>query len=244
MPGEAGIRPGFWCSIIAMPRSAIPTSTGRRWQETFNQLKQSLKTNSELKQVPLKPCRAPKSDNDKAIRLSRYIRKNVRNINDRQVGESQRIEFYGQLPKGRDRTSAEILKSGLASSGEMNILFAAMASEAGLGSRPVLVSDKNDIDFNEQLVDEYFIRNVNMAVRIGDQWRVFDVSAKLLSPQMLSWRQEGTRALLADPKRPEFITAPYSVPDDSLARRTAKMSLSEDGTLEGDADLEWSGHRA
>jgi hypothetical protein len=245
MPGEAGIRP--WV-LVFYHRDAEIRDPGKYWTEVgktaYNELKQSLKTNGELKQVTAQTVQGAKDDNEKAIRLIRYIRANVRNVYDRQVSEAERAGLFNKMPRDRARTSAEILKGGLATPGEMNVLFAALASEAGLESRPVLISDKSDIEFNEQLVDSYFLRNVNMAVRIGDQWRIFDVSARLLSPQMLSWREEGTRALLADPKRPEFITAPYSLPDDSLSRRIAKLSLSDDGTLEGEVDQQWTGHRA
>jgi hypothetical protein len=59
---------------------------------------------------------------------------------------------------------------------------------------------------------------------------------------MLRWQEEGQDALLADPKEPVWAKTPVSAPDKSNVKRTAKLSLSEDGTLEGDVKIEYTGH--
>jgi hypothetical protein len=50
--------------------------------------------------------------------------------------------------------------------------------------------------------------------------------------------------LLSDPKKPMFIESPSSPPEASTALRSAKLTLSEDGTIEGDIDQDYSGHLA
>jgi hypothetical protein len=83
-----------------------------------------------------------------------------------------------------------------------------------------------------------------MALSIGGQWKIYDVNARMLPAGMLSWREEGVSALIADPKTPEFITVPISGPDDSMSNRKGRLALSEDGTLEGDLEESWTGHAA
>jgi hypothetical protein len=61
---------------------------------------------------------------------------------------------------------------------------------------------------------------------------------------MLLWREEGQQALVSDPKDPVFVKTPLSAPQKSLEKRTAKLRLSDDGTLEGDVRVEYTGHSA
>ena len=149
------------------------------------------------------------------------------------------------FPKERVRTAAEIFKSGIGMSDEMNVVFAAMALHAGLDARPALVADRNEITFNPKvLVDTYFLDNIDMAVKLAGSWKIFDVSSKLLAPGMLSWREEGGFALVSDPKAPVFIQTPVSPPDASVRSRVAHLELSVDGSIEGDVQESYTGHHA
>jgi hypothetical protein len=61
---------------------------------------------------------------------------------------------------------------------------------------------------------------------------------------MLRWQEEGEDALLSDPKEPTWLKTPISPPDRSKQKRTAKLRLSEEGTVEGDVRIEYYGHLA
>jgi hypothetical protein len=61
---------------------------------------------------------------------------------------------------------------------------------------------------------------------------------------MLRWQQEGQPALLADPKDPVFVQTPVSPAESSMEKRTAKLRLSEDGAIEGEVRIEYTGHMA
>ncbi|HKS28933.1 MAG TPA: hypothetical protein VJS44_13995, partial [Pyrinomonadaceae bacterium] len=58
------------------------------------------------------------------------------------------------------------------------------------------------------------------------------------------WRSEGQDVLVLDAKekRSVFVTTPLSGPEKSVEKRTAKLRLSEDGTLEGTVRIEYTGH--
>src|SRR6185436_17849734 len=59
---------------------------------------------------------------------------------------------------------------------------------------------------------------------------------------MLDWREEGVEALVPDPGRPGWVTTPISPPHLSVQKRSARLKLSDDGTLEGDVDIAYTGH--
>jgi hypothetical protein len=61
---------------------------------------------------------------------------------------------------------------------------------------------------------------------------------------MLRWQEEGEEALVSDPKEPTWVKTPLSGPEKSKQKRTAKLRLTEDGTLEGDVRIEYTGHFA
>src|SRR5713101_8091104 len=173
-------------------------------------------------------------DEQKVLALVKYIRKNLRNLFSAEVTEAERAKILKQMPKDRERTSAEIFKQGIGTSDELNTLFAAMATSVGLEARPAMVADREDVVFVPNMTDRYFLRSIDMAVNIGEKWKLYDVSAHLLPANMLSWREEGMKALLSDPKKPLFVESPLSPPEASAGIRSAKLMLLEDGSIEGD----------
>jgi hypothetical protein len=90
--------------------------------------------------------------------------------------------------------------------------------------------------------DDYFIQTYDIAVRVGEEWRFYDPASTYVPLGMLRWQEESQQALLSDPKQPVWLMTPLSSPDKSKVKRTAKLTLSEDGTLEGYAHLEYYGH--
>ncbi len=213
-------------------------------KDTYGDLKASLKTDNALKQAAGEAVQGATTDQDKVDHLIRYVRAHVRDVSDRRVTDAERAEWRRKYPRDRYRTSAEVFTSGLGDADELNTLFAALALEVGLEARPALVSDREELGFDKRLPERYFLRNIDMAVQIGDKWQLYDVSARLLPPDMLRWQEENTDALLTDPKQLLFIRSAMTPPEKSLSGRKATLVLSEDGTLEGDVVLSWTGHPA
>jgi hypothetical protein len=244
MPGEGSVRP--W--VLIYYHNDGKREPDKYWsgigKHAYSELKQAMKSSGELKSEAAEAVESAKNDDEKVMRLIRYIRANLRSFYDRGVTGAERAAIIKKLEKGRYRTSKEIIKSGIATPDEMNTVFASLAAEVGLDARPVMVPSRSDFLFDERLTERYFLESIDMAVTIGNKWKLYDVSANLLPPGMLTWQEEAEQALLADPKKPVFIPTPIAPPEDSLSSRTAKLSLSEDGTLEGDIQESWTGHSA
>jgi hypothetical protein len=214
-------------------------------KKAYDELKRAAKTSDEVKAATTKAIGQAATDQDKIVNITRYIQTNFRNIANQSVTDTERQKYFQSLPKERMRTSVEVLKSGLGSAYELNVLFAAMAMQAGLDARPVQTADWNDVAFNPKVMTNgYYIDNIHMGVKIGESWKIYDASTKLLKPGMLPWRHEGVYALLSDPKKPEFLQTDQAKAKDSVEGKTAKFELSADGTLEGDVEESLTGHRA
>ena len=192
--------------------------------------------------LPPKEIRQP----EKAAALIAQLQKSVRQFDDPSVTDAERAEVIKKMPKDRERTAAEVFKSGLATRNEMNMLFATMAQDAGLDARPARVADWNEVFFNPKNSNvSYMIRTDNVAVKTGaDGWSIYDVSQRYLPPGALPWRHEGVFALVTDPKTPVFVQTPVSHAEASTTARTGKFTLTTDGTLEGDVEESVTGHRA
>jgi len=245
MPGEPNVRP--WVLFLYMDGDR--RDPAKYWEkvgkDSYNRMKLSLKLNDEIKQAAAATVANAKTDYEKVVALITYLRKNIKNVFDSSVSVADRAKFFKSMPKERERTSVEVFKSGMGFADEMNTLFAAMAQSAGLEARPVFVSNRDAMVFDPGMVDRaYFLPDIDMAVKLDNEWKMFDVSSRYLPPNMIGWREEGIRALLSDPKTPQFIGTPLSPPESSVSSRSAKLVLLDDGTLEGDVELAYTGHAA
>lgn len=245
MPGEPNVRP--W-ELVYYDEGENRKDPDRYWADVakkeYSIIRDSMKTSGELKQAAAEAVAGAKDDNEKAVRLVGWIHSHVRDLFSHQVNDEERAALLKKFPKDRRRTSVEAFKSGIATADEMNTLFAALATEVGLNARPVMVANREDMIFDKRMVERLFLPSIDMGISMGGTWKLYDVSARLLPPGMLSWREEDVPALVTDPKNPQFIIVPVTTPADSLSARKAKLVLAEDGTLEGDVSETWSGHAA
>ncbi len=89
-----------------------------------------------------------------------------------------------------------------------------------------------------------FLGSSFVAVRVGDAWQFFSPAETYTPYGMLGWPEEGQDVLVTDAKEPVWVRSPVAGPEKSVERRTARLKLSEDGTLEGDVRIEYTGHLA
>jgi len=243
MPSEPNVRP--WVLIYYYDgRTQDPdkywASEGKR---IYDEWKEPLKIDDEIKRAAEAATEGVSGEEDKAAALIRYIRKNLREYSSRRVTAEERQRIAEERRKGH-RNSIEIFKSGIGNSGELNLVFAAMASCAGLDARPAFLADRTSLMFHKELTDTYFLHKSDMAVKIGDSWKLYEVSGSTLPASMIPWRDEGVMVLVGDPKTPRFVQSAISPPEASATTRAAHMTLAEDGTLEGDVEESYTGHAA
>jgi hypothetical protein len=125
---------------------------------------------------------------------------------------------------------------------DLNLLFGAFASAVGFDARVANLADRSDIFFDVNIPDDYFLQFYIVAVKVGEAWRFYDASRPYVPPGMLQWQYEGEQALISDSKKPTFVLTPVAGPLQSLYKRTANLVLTEDGTIEGDVRIEYTGH--
>ncbi len=212
-------------------------SVGKRRYELT---KGMMKVNDDVKKSAATIIGDASDPDQKLQRLLEFCRTKIKNIND----DAEHLTADDRKKLKENKSPNDTLKNAYGNSTDIDMLFSALAIGAGFDVHAISLSDRSDIFFDPQTPDDYFLNFINVAVKVGDGWRVIDPSSKYVPYGMLRWEQEGIQGLVSDQKEPTFITTVLSPPEKSLSRRSAKLRLSEDGTLEGDVRVEYTGHAA
>ena len=241
MPPEDQVK--TWMLVYYKRGDAQPDAA-KYWNEIgkgfYEDNKSLIKPNEEVKKVAASLVAEAKTDDEKLQRLFDYCRNNIKNITNDASGLS--AEERDKLKANKN--PAETLKRGMGTGQDIDTLFAALANAAGFDARIALSPDRGDLFFDKGLPNSYFIDPRNIAVNVGGTWKFFNPGYNYIPYGMLIWREEGEQALITDPKQPIWVETPMSPPEKSQIKRRAKLKLTEDGTLEGDVNIEYSGHWA
>jgi hypothetical protein len=216
----------------------------RYWEEFGKQIyeaaKPLMKVSDEVKQATATAIGDATTPEQKIDRIFEFCRTKIKNTSSAASGLTP--EERAKLKE--NKTPADTLKRGMGTAADVDLLFAAMATAAGLDARLALSPDRSDIFFDPKSSLSYFLEPAHIAVRVGESWRFFNPGYPYIPKGMLLWKEEGNPVLITDPKEPVFVLTPLSAPEKSLEKRTAKLKLTEDGTLEGDVRVEYTGHLA
>lgn len=197
-----------------------------------------MKVDKEIKAKAEELIAAAKTPDEKLQKIFDFCR-TIKNTDDKTLGFSEE-----QLEKLKEnKKPADTLKRGVGPGIDVNLLFAALVNAAGLDARIALVPDRGRSLFDKNVVIPGALRPSNIAVRSGDSWKFFDPGLRYITPGMLRWQEEGVDALIVG--APAIWTkTPLSPPANSKEKRVATLQLDENGTLEGDVTVEFTGHLA
>ncbi|MEZ5427460.1 MAG: DUF3857 and transglutaminase domain-containing protein [Pyrinomonadaceae bacterium] len=177
------------------------------------------------------------SQEDKIAKIFDFCKTKVKNISyDASLTDEERDEIK------ENKSSEDTYKKMQGTSNEINELFASMADALGFETRLAFGGDRSEKFFNPRQAHISFIHFSAIAVKVNNQWQYFDPGSRFTPYGMLPWFEEDTSVLLLGYKDYMTTETPISSPDKSLAKRTAKFKLLEDGTLEGTVKVEYTGH--
>ena len=239
MPAERNIR--SWMLVYYEEKVNVPPE--KYWKDQGRRLygttKSEMKVDGEVRAVA-DELAASGTGEQKLQRLYQYCRTHVRNLNGPRNGltPEQRTKFK------ENKSPQDTLRQGVGTSRDIDMLFAALATAAGFDARLARTNDRSYGTMGAYATTMYFLPAQSIAVNVDGKWRFFDPGVSTLPFGMLRWQEESAFALISDPKDPQTTVTPPSFAKDSLRKRTAKLALSADGTLEGDIRIELTGHPA
>lgn len=241
MPPEDEVKTWMLVYYLSGDRRPDPQ---RYWidyaKDFYERSKSLIKPNDDVKKMAASLTAEAKTDDEKLQRLFEFCRNKIKNVSNDASGATPE-----ERAKAREnKTPSDTLKRGLGSSGDVDLLFAALANASGLDARIVLSPNRGDMFFDKGILNSYFIDPQNIAVNVDGTWKFFNPGLNYVPFGMLRWQEEGEPALITDPKQPVWVNTPMSEPAKSKVHRQAKLKLLDDGTLEGDVRVEYSGHFA
>lgn len=209
-------------------------------KDDYKTFRQGLKTDGAMKQAAVEATRGATSEADKAAAIFRWMRANIRNVND--LGSGVTAEQRQQFKV--NKTPTETLRQKLGNGTDLMMLFSSLALSAGLEPRLTKSSDRRFRFFDPIYMARAMAPNENIAVRTPAGWQFFDPSSGHLVPGMLAWQEEGMRTLVTDPKEPEIVNAPSLKAEQSRATRKANVAIETDGSVTAEVTLSYTGHQA
>lgn len=240
MPPEDAVRPWMLIYYTEDKKLAPAQYWKEKGKEFYELFKSRMKVSDEVKKAAAEAIGDAATPEQKLERLFEFCRAKIKNINRAESGltPDERAKWK------ENKSPADTLKRGMGTGQDIDLLFAALATSAGFDARVVNLADRSDTFFDASFADDYFISTYDIAVRVGDDWRFYDPASTFVPHGMLRWQEEGEDALVSDPKEPSWTKTPLSGPEKSKQKRTAKLRLTDDGTLEGDVSIEYTGHFA
>jgi len=210
------------------------TEVGKR---VYEGTKDRIKPDSDVKQAVAAIAGDAKDPEEKLHRIYDFCRTKIKNTSDDALG----LTADDRKKLKENKSPADTLKREQGTGSDVDYLFGALAQAAGFEAHLALSGNRDDLFFSKTLANEDFLASSFIAVKVDEKWEFFSPAEKYTEFGMLGWPEEDQQALIID-KEPIWVMTPMAGPERSVEKRTGKFRLLDDGTLEGDATIEYSGH--
>jgi uncharacterized protein DUF3857 len=227
----------FYSRDKLLPAKEYWQKIGRDFYEVIKPL---MKVNDDIKKAAVAAIGDVTTSEQKLQRLYEFCRTKIKNT----ASVTSGLTDADRDKLKTNESPADTLKRGMGDGGDIDQLFAALATAAGFEVRAAYLSDRSDIFSDINFTNSYFLRDIDVAVKVDGQWRFFEPGTPYIPFGMIRWQQEAISALILDPKEAAFVQTPVTPPEKTVQKRTGTLRLSEDGTLEGDVRIEYTGHFA
>lgn len=245
MPPEERMKPWVQIGSISVIEGKKEDDEKAYWAKSagfsYQTAKPYIEPNEEIKKTAVQIIGDAKTDEEKLMRLFEYCKTQIKNVDlELTKDEKERIRFFFASP------ASETLKRKSGRGRDIDYLFFALATSLGFDARIARTGNRENyqpFSKDKDSEDKYPSLGAScVAVIIGN--KVFYCSpAEFYIPMgMLSWKMEGQKSILIGPKSYLWHNTAPPDPDKSVEKRIGKFKLSEDGTLEGNVSIEFTGH--
>lgn len=201
----------------------------------------STRPNGPMKEKAAELIQGATDDDEKLKRLYQYCQKNIENIDYFDSAKLQAAKK--KLDDSQDEpTAAKTFAKGAGYSRHVNAVFASLARAAGFDVRLVQSASRHGTLKVKNARGWAFMHDNLVAVRLGDQWRIFSPGHYYMPYGLLAYENELTPSLICDEKKPIFQETEAAPAAKSVATRIGRFTLDAEGTLEGDVEIRMGGH--
>ena len=220
-----------------------PSNPGRYWGafslERAPLFKFMTKSSGDIKTAAAEITAGASTPDDKLRKIYEFCQSQINNTSfDTTLTDEQQQK----LPEVK--SISDVLKRKSGKSQYIDMLFGALANAAGFETRIAFTGNRSEMFFDPSMTNESLIHAAAIAVKVGEEWKLFNPGVSFLPYGMLVWYEEDTWALLVGDKAFVWHQTPITEFGKSAAKRDGKFKLLEDGTLEGDVRIEYTGQPA
>jgi hypothetical protein len=197
-------------------------------KERYHEYSEQVKINGEVKQLAAQLTAGAATDEAKLDKLLAYCRTELKDTRGDEITTAE-------MDKAKaNHSSIDTIRRKEGSDSDILYAFIALAQAAGFDARRADLSDRATFLFGPNMQSAYFLNAFDVAVDVNGKWKFYDVTNKAVPGGQLRWQEQGVYGLITGPKEPEMIRTPMLTAQDNSKNRLATLTLSEDGTLEGD----------
>ncbi len=145
-------------------------------------------------------------------------------------------------PLGGSATADSVLAAGVTNHEGVHLLFVAALRAQGIEAHRAFVVDRDRAFFHHELQSPAQFSRTVVAVS-PDTSRAFFFSpgTPFAPPGALPWYVQGITALVADPRGARFTRTPMDEAGVNTVMRSAKLSLTPDGGIDGNVRIDYAG---
>jgi hypothetical protein len=159
--------------------------------------------------------------------------------------ERSKTEQETKREKWKDINNVEdVLKNGVGDGVAIDFLFCALARGEGFDASVVRVSTRNRYFFNKGMLETRQLNDVVISVKLGDKDIYLDPGNAHAPFGLLPWMETGVTGLKLDKDGGQFVTTTRTEASDSITQRVAKLVMGDDGQVEGNLTVTFSGQEA
>jgi hypothetical protein len=138
----------------------------------------------------------------------------------------------------------DVWKRGYGDGIEITWLFLGLARAAGFEASGVMISERSKYFFNRNLMDPHKLNSNVVVVKLNGKDIFCDPGVPFTPFGMLTWSETGVQGLRLDNDGGTWIKTPVPESAASQIARTANLTLSETGDLEGKLTITFTGLEA
>lgn len=143
-----------------------------------------------------------------------------------------------------NKTIEDVLKHGYGDHNELNEAFVALARAAGFPATVIRVAER-DQHFPHREVWKIRRFDTELAVvTVNGKQQFYDPGIPMCPFGILSWEDTGVKGLVLDRDKANWVDTPQPLPDETVERRVANMTMDSEGSLNGEVTISWEGRAA
>ena len=229
-----------WMFVFYALRSA--PGGGEMWQQFARTLHEEYtkryRANDDIKRIATEAVAGASTDAQRIQALVRVARARVRRLDvDTATADDRR-------KAKQNKNAADALKRGAGNGEDVLLLFLALANAAGMEARVAASPNRASFFHSPKYDHQAFLHGRLAVVRGPAGWVAVDPANEQSADGSLRWFYENQELLVADPNELVSVKTVFNPPAAAKKRRVGRFRLLEDGTLEGECRLEYTGHWA